>query len=97
MASTGFCLLALMPWLILFLFFYWMYKRTANALGGRLGGPGELKKFLESPGREAEVPEVSFEDVAGQENAKREVMELVEFLKNPAEFLKLGAEVPRGV
>ncbi|MEJ2398958.1 MAG: hypothetical protein P8Z67_12170, partial [Gammaproteobacteria bacterium] len=30
-------LLALMPWLILFLFFYWMYKRTANALGGRLG------------------------------------------------------------
>ena len=90
-------LLALMPWLILFLFFYWMYKRTANALGGRLGGPGELKKFLESPGREAEVPEVSFEDVAGQENAKREVMELVEFLKNPAEFLKLGAEVPRGV
>ena len=90
-------LLAMMPWLILFLFFYWMYKRAASALGGRLGGPGELKKFLESPGREAEVPGVSFEDVAGQENAKREVMELVEFLKNPAEFLKLGAEVPRGV
>jgi len=90
-------LLAFAPWLILFAFFYWMYKRTASALGGRLGGPGELKKFLESPGRKAEVPDVSFDDVAGQETAKREVMELVEFLKNPAEFLKLGAEVPRGV
>jgi cell division protease FtsH len=90
-------LLALMPWLILFVFFYWIYKRTANALGGRLGGPGELKKFLESPGRKAEIPAVSFDDVAGQENAKREVIELVEFLKNPEEFRKLGAEVPRGV
>jgi len=90
-------LLSLMPWLVLFLFFYWIYKRTSSALGGRLGGPGELKKFLESPGHEAKVPDVTFNDVAGQENAKREVTELVEFLKNPAEFQKLGAEVPRGV
>jgi len=86
-----------MPWVILFLLFYWAYKRTSSALGGRLGGPGELKKFLETPGRKAEVPEVSFNDVAGQENAKREVMELIEFLKNPEHFRKLGAEVPRGV
>ena len=85
------------PWLILLLFFYWAYKRTSSAIGGRLGGPGELKKFLETPGRKAEVPEVSFADVAGQENAKREVMELVEFLKEPERFRKLGAEVPRGI
>jgi cell division protease FtsH len=90
-------LLTLLPWLILFLLFYWGYKRTSSALGGRFGGSGELKKFLESPGRKAEVPDVTFDDVAGQENAKREVMELVEFLKNPEEFRKLGAEVPRGV
>ena len=90
-------LFTMMPWLILFLLFYWAYKRTSSAIGGRLGGPGELKKFLETPGRKAEVPDVTFDDVAGQENAKREVMELVEFLKNPEHFLKLGAEVPRGV
>ena len=89
--------ITMMPWVILFLLFYWAYKRTSSALGGRLGGPGELKKFLESPGRKAEVPEVSFNDVAGQENAKREVMELIEFLKNPEHFRKLGAEVPRGI
>ena len=90
-------LFTMTPWLILFLFFFWIYKRTSSAIGGRLGGPGELKKFLETPGRKAEVPKVSFEDVAGQENAKREVMELIEFLKEPERFRKLGAEVPRGI
>jgi cell division protease FtsH len=90
-------LLALIPWLVLFLFFYWIYKQTSSALGRRLGGPGELKKFLESPGRRAEIPQVTFADVAGQENAKTEVIELVEFLKHPEQFRKLGAEVPRGL
>jgi cell division protease FtsH len=89
--------ITMMPWVILFLLFYWAYKRTSSAIGGRLGGPGELKKFLETPGRKAEVPDVTFDDVAGQENAKREVMELIEFLKNPDRFRKLGAEVPRGI
>ncbi len=90
-------LITMMPWVILFLLFYWAYRRTSSAIGGRLGGPGELKKFLETPGRKAEIPDVTFADVAGQENAKREVMELIEFLKNPERFRKLGAEVPRGI
>jgi len=90
-------LLTMMPWVVLFLLFYWAYRRTSSAIGGRFGGSGELKRFLESPGRKAEVPDVTFNDVAGQENAKREVMELVSFLKNPTEFMKLGAEVPRGI
>jgi cell division protease FtsH len=62
-----------------------------------LVGAGALKQFLESPTHEAGIPEVTFADVAGQENAKREVTELVEFLKHPEQFRKLGAEVPRGV
>jgi cell division protease FtsH len=56
-----------------------------------------LKKFLESPAQKAVVPDVTFADVAGQDNAKREVTELVEFLKRPEQFRKLGAEVPRGI
>jgi cell division protease FtsH len=90
-------LLSLLPWLFLILFFYWVFQRTSRALGGRVGGPEELKRFLEAPAREAEVPKVTFADVAGQENAKREVTEVVEFLRHPETFLKLGAEIPRGV
>jgi cell division protease FtsH len=89
--------LALLPWIILIAFFYFIYQRTAKTLGGRLGGPEELKKFLESPAQKAGVPEITFDDVAGQENAKREVAELVAFLKSPEQFRRLGAEVPRGV
>jgi cell division protease FtsH len=90
-------LLALVPWIMLIVFFYFIYQRTSKTLGGRFGKAGDLKTFLESPAKEAGVPEVTFEDVAGQENAKREVAELVAFLKNPEQFRRLGAEVPRGV
>ena len=90
-------LLAMFPWIILLLFFYWMYRRTSSALGDRLGGSSDIKKFLEASSQEAKVPDVTFDDVAGQENAKREVTELVEFLKNPQQFLELGADVPHGI
>jgi cell division protease FtsH len=90
-------ILPLLPWLFLILFFFWIFRQTSRALGGRIGGPEELKKFLEAPAQTAEQPEVTFADVAGQENAKREVTELVEFLKHPETFRRLGAEVPHGV
>jgi cell division protease FtsH len=90
-------LLAVLPWVLLFGFFYFMYQRTAKTIGKRLGVPDDLKKFLQSPAKKAGVPTVTFADVAGQDNAKREVTELVEFLKHPEQFRKLGAEVPRGV
>jgi cell division protease FtsH len=90
-------LLPLLPWLLLILFFFWIFRQTSRALGGRIGGPEELKKFLEAPAQSSEQPEVTFADVAGQDNAKREVTELVEFLKHPENFRRLGAEVPHGV
>ena len=90
-------ILGLLPWLVLFGFFFWAFSRTSRALGGRLGGPGELKRFLETPSKNAEIPNIKFTDVAGQENAKREVTELVQYLKQPEQFRKLGAEIPRGV
>ncbi len=90
-------LFALLPWVILFGFFYWIYSRTSQAVGGRLGGPSELKRFLETPAKKAQVPDITFADVAGQINAKREVTELVEYLKTPQRFRKLGADIPRGV
>ncbi len=90
-------LLSFLPLALLLLFFYFIFQRTSKTLGGRLGGAAELKNLLEAPAKKAEVPKVTFDDVAGQDTAKREVTELVEFLKNPEMFSKLGAEVPRGV
>ncbi len=90
-------LLGFLPWLIFIGFFIWLTRRAMRGLGGRIGGPGDLKDFLEAPAKKAEVPKITFSDVAGQENAKREVTELVEYLKNPDKFLKLGAEIPKGI
>ena len=45
--------MAILPWIVLFAVFYWIFSRTSRALGGRLGGPGELKKFLETPAKKS--------------------------------------------
>ncbi len=92
-------LVMLLPWLVFLGLMYWLMQRTYNRMSGGFGGPGggELQRFLRTPTREATIPDVTFADVAGQENAKRDVQELVDFLKNPERYLKLGAEVPRGV
>jgi len=91
-------LFAIAPWLLLIgiYWFFWnrMYRNMAGGLGGR-----DVTDFLYgSAKREVkDAPQVTFADVAGQDNAKREVAELVEFLKNPEQYRKLGAEPPRGV
>ena len=90
-------LIGFLPWLIFFLVFFVLIRRASKRMGGGLGGPSELKRFLETPHKEAKIPDVTFADVAGQENAKREVTELVDYLRFPAKYLSLGAEIPRGV
>jgi cell division protease FtsH len=90
-------LLAILPWLLFIGFFYWIMQRASRNISGGMGRGGELQKFLRSATKEATVPEVTFTDVAGQENAKREVQELVDFLRRPEHYRKLGVEVPRGV
>ncbi len=97
----GSALLMFVPWLIFIALIIWLFRRTAQNLGGgggdRFGGTGDLRRFLDASARQAEVPEVTFRDVAGQDNAKRDVAELVAFLKAPEKFTELGAELPRGV
>lgn len=90
-------LLSLLPWLLIIAFWIWIIRRTQRNISGGLGSKGELGKFLSRYSVEAEIPETSFDDIAGQDGAKREVTELVEFLKSPEQFRRLGAEVPRGV
>jgi len=90
-------LLSILPWIFIIAFWFWIIKRAQRSISGGLGGKGELGKFLRGSSKSAEIPDVTFDDMAGQDTAKREVTELVEFLKSPARFRQLGAEVPRGV
>ena len=90
-------LLSILPWILIIAFWFWIINRAQRSMSGGLGGKGELGKFLRGSSKSAEIPDVTFDDMAGQDTAKREVTELVEFLKSPAQFRQLGAEVPRGV
>lgn len=88
-------LLFFVPWLFLILLFFLLYRRIG---GGAGSGPGGLGDFLNKGIHlQANVPKVRFDDVAGHTNAKREVTELVEFMRDPERYRKLGADVPHGV
>ena len=90
-------LVNMLPWILIFAFWFWAINRAQRNISGGLGERGKLDQFLRGSTGKAKIPNISFDDVAGQDTAKREVTELVEFLKHPAQFRQLGAEVPRGV
>ena len=61
-------------------------------IGGGILGIGSAKKLINS-----EKPKVKFDDVAGVEEAKEEVQEIVDYLKSPDKYLRLGAKIPKGI
>jgi cell division protease FtsH len=83
------------PTLVLILLFVLIMRRAAAAGGG----PGGLMSFGRSRARRVEGGDqpVTFEDVAGIDEAKEELYEIVDFLKNPDRYLRLGGRIPRGV
>ena len=82
------------PTLLLILLFVLIVRRAATA-----GGAGGLMSFGRSRARRVEGGEqpVTFADVAGIDEAKEELTEIVDFLKNPDKYLRLGGRIPRGV
>ncbi|HUG17955.1 MAG TPA: ATP-dependent zinc metalloprotease FtsH, partial [Planctomycetaceae bacterium] len=76
-------------------FFWFMMRRSAESMGPG----GMLGSYTRSPAKkfQADSKRTTFDDVAGMEQAKRELMEVVEFLKEPEKFQKLGATIPKGV
>jgi cell division protease FtsH len=62
-------------------------------------GGGFINNYIRSPAKRYEKGKgrITFEDVAGMENAKRELQEMVDYLKDPGKFTRIGAQVPKGV
>ncbi len=95
-ASTPWLTTMLIEWLPLLLFFvllFWMAnKGMMNQAGGMFNfGKSRARKL------EGEATGVTFDDVAGAEEAKRDLMEVVDFLRNPQKYHDIGARIPRGV
>ncbi|HEX5413798.1 MAG TPA: ATP-dependent metallopeptidase FtsH/Yme1/Tma family protein [Terriglobia bacterium] len=89
-------LVAMLPWLLLiaaFLYFsYRVQRKMGKGPGGVFGfGKSKAKKYSKGPS------DVTFNDVAGLEQAKRDLWELIEYLRNPRRYQKIGAKLPRGV
>jgi cell division protease FtsH len=92
-------LIDFIPWLFPFLLFvvFWIYIFRRASSGS---GANPLFNFRKSTAKLKEVDEkskVSFNDIAGLKEAKIEVMEVVDFLKNPERYTKLGAKIPKGM
>ena len=83
--------------LVLFAGLWWfMYRRTRDQF---MGGGGILSGFSKSPAKRYENTrrQITFADVAGLEGVKHDLQEVVEFLKSPEKFQRLGGHVPKGI
>jgi len=80
------------PYILLFAFFIWLFRRMQSPNNKALSF-GKSRARLFDEGKQ----KVTFEDVAGAEEAKEELQEIIEFLKDPRKFQKLGGKIPKGV
>jgi cell division protease FtsH len=89
-------IVSVLPWVLIIGFFVYMSKKFRERMGAGGAGPfgfGKSKAKLYT----RSTSEMNYEDVAGLENAKKELQEVVDFLKNPSKFSALGGELPRGI
>ncbi len=90
--STYRLLIDLIPWVIGFGFIWFMFRQMQGGGNKALGfGKSRAKRYMDTDKK------FTFADVAGQKEAKYELQEVVDFLKNPGKFTKIGAKIPKGV
>jgi cell division protease FtsH len=84
-------LISFAPILLLVGFYVWMFRRQQGAMGGGLLGGGRQKRV------DPETVRVTFDDVAGIDEVEAEINEIVDFLKDPEKYRRVGARAPKGV
>ena len=92
----------LLSWIFPLLLFFLLFRFISGRMSGSIGG-GEGRNMFDFGKSSPQVYDrdqkslITFKDVAGYEEAKTEIMEVVDFLKNPTQFTKLGAHIPKGI
>lgn len=96
--GAGYWILNILPFLIpilFFLFIIWFLTRSSRGAGVQAMSFGQSRARLTSP--EDSKVKITFKDVAGAKEAKQELAEIVDFLKNPKKFIDIGARIPKGI
>jgi len=86
-------LVSFLPWLLLIGFFLYTSKKFQERAGGGLFGFGKSKAKVYTKA----TIDITYEDVAGLSNTKKELQEVVEFLRNPSKYMALGGQLPKGI
>lgn len=81
------------PGLLFIVFYIWLFRRSSQGGGGLMGiGKSKARRYDQEQG-----PKVTFNDVAGIDEAENELVEIVDFLKDPTKYTRLGGTAPKGV
>lgn len=91
-----FILIGILPWVLIIGYFMYTQKKVQGKIRGMGGGLFGIGKSR-AKRYEKSSSEVTFDDVAGLDNAKKDLLEIIDYLKEPEKFTKLGADIPKGI